>query len=208
MKVWIVSTCIPDRGEKPCIPDAFATEAEAEAFADKMLREEWDSHAPQDDEGEPLPYPGDWRAANDAIAADHDDGSWGEWQITAHEISLPVPSLTVSRSRHTPAPWFNDPVDGVIYFDDRAAENVTPRIAQVFSENTDHDQFEADLAMLTAAPVMLAALKAVDASWAEYWPLGPDVPRSSTRIAEISEETAVIWRDIRASIAAAEGGAA
>ena len=42
MKIWIVSTCIPEPGEKPCIPSPFATEAEAEAYADARMREEWE----------------------------------------------------------------------------------------------------------------------------------------------------------------------
>lgn len=94
MMIYVVSTCIPDRGEKPCLPNVFATLLEAEAFADQMLRNEWEN-APmyaEDDEGQerPLPYPGDWREANDTIAASYDDGSWGEWELSAHEIASPI----------------------------------------------------------------------------------------------------------------------
>lgn len=90
MMIHVVSTCIPDRGEKPCQPNVFATLAEAEAFADQMLRNEWDTAALEDDDGNALPYPGDWRAANDAIAASYDDGSWGEWDLTSHKVASPA----------------------------------------------------------------------------------------------------------------------
>jgi hypothetical protein len=40
VRVWVVSTTIPERGEGPCIPSVFGSEAEAEAYADKMLRDE------------------------------------------------------------------------------------------------------------------------------------------------------------------------
>lgn len=87
--VWVVATCIPERGEKPCMPNVFGTEAEAEAYADQMLRAEWETNGVDDFEtGESLPYPGDWREANDLIAAEYDDGSWGEWEITSHEIEI------------------------------------------------------------------------------------------------------------------------
>jgi hypothetical protein len=86
--VWVVTTCIPDRGEKPRLPIVFATEAEAVAYLEEMLRNEWDSCGPYDDEGEhKRPYPGNWQDANDQIAADYDDGSWGEWQLSCHNIT-------------------------------------------------------------------------------------------------------------------------
>jgi hypothetical protein len=67
----------------------FGTEAEAESYADEMLKSEWESNGPYDDDtGKKLPYPGDWRKANDAIAAGFTDGSWGEWQVTCHEIDI------------------------------------------------------------------------------------------------------------------------
>lgn len=87
--VWVVSTCIPERGEKPCMPSVFGTEAEAEAYADRALRDEWATNGPDDFEtGERLPYPGDWRKANDLIAAEHGDGSWGEYEITSHHVEI------------------------------------------------------------------------------------------------------------------------
>lgn len=89
VRLWIVSTCIPERGEDPCLPNVFASEAEAEAYADEMLRAEWDSAGIDESEDELLPYPGDWRAAQERLVKFHDDGSWGKWAITSHEIALP-----------------------------------------------------------------------------------------------------------------------
>lgn len=88
IKVYVVQTCIPERGEKPLFPSVFATPKAAEAYADARLREEWDAAGLCDDNGDALPYPGNWREANRAIAAEISDGSWGEWELTVHEIDL------------------------------------------------------------------------------------------------------------------------
>jgi hypothetical protein len=91
MKIWIVTTCIPEPGEGPCIPSPFATEAEAEAYADKMMRDEWASHGPENERtGKRKRYPGDWREAQDIIAEHFSDGSWGTWQVTCHDVPDPV----------------------------------------------------------------------------------------------------------------------
>ncbi|WP_420408673.1 hypothetical protein [Hoeflea sp.] len=86
--IWIVTTTIPERGEGPCMPSPFGTEAEAEAYADEMMRAEWKSHG-VDDDGDPAEYPGDWREAQRSILQTFNDGSWGEWQITKHTIEIP-----------------------------------------------------------------------------------------------------------------------
>lgn len=89
--VYAVTTCIPDRGEAPCMPDVFATEAEAVAFLEKMLANEWGSHGREDEEtGERLPYPGNWQEAQEKILAGFTDGSWGQWQLTSHTVSVPI----------------------------------------------------------------------------------------------------------------------
>lgn len=85
MKIWIVSTCIPEPGEGPCIPSPFATEAEAEAYADKMMREEWETADPHDDADEPEPYPGDWREAQRRLV-EWNGPEWGTWEITVHDL--------------------------------------------------------------------------------------------------------------------------
>lgn len=100
--VWVVSTCIPENTE-PCWPMPFGTEPEAEAHAEAQMREEWEVNGPRDSEtDELLPYPGDWREAQDRIIAyrnatgSEDDDKWGQWQITQHEIEVgtsPFPAL-------------------------------------------------------------------------------------------------------------------
>ena len=63
----------------------------------------------------------------------------------------------------------------------------------------------ANMRLIAAAPDLLAALEAVDKEWSEFWPLGPDIPRSSERVAAIAPKTADIWRGIRSAIARAKG---
>lgn len=87
IQIWIVNTCIPEEGEKPCIPSPFGTEAEAEAYADEMMRGEWESSGVEDDDGEPVEYPGDWRAAQERLVEWNGPG-WGTWEITAHRVTI------------------------------------------------------------------------------------------------------------------------
>jgi len=91
VKVWIVNTCVPGEPE-PCLPAVFGTLAEAEAYADEMLRAEWDSAGPENDEcTERAPYPGDWREAHERMVEYH-AGEWGQWELTGpHEIEIPSP---------------------------------------------------------------------------------------------------------------------
>lgn len=88
MKIWIV-THANEHGEGPMLPCPYATEEAAEDHADKVMREEWDSYGPEDDEtGERLPYPDDWRKAQEAILKNFNDGSWTPYEITAHAIDF------------------------------------------------------------------------------------------------------------------------
>ena len=90
IKIWTVATTIPEAGAtEPCEPASFGTEEEAEAWAEKQLQEEWNCRGLCDNEGNPLDYPGDWRAANDTIHDRDDEGNWGEWRLTSHEIEVP-----------------------------------------------------------------------------------------------------------------------
>jgi hypothetical protein len=89
ISVWVVSTTIPERGEGPCLPSVFGSEADAEAYADKMLRGEWSAAAIADDDtDDSMPYPGDWREAQDRLIKFYGVGSWGTWEITAHEVDV------------------------------------------------------------------------------------------------------------------------
>lgn len=95
IKIWIVTTCIPERGEGPCLPSPFGTEAEAEAYLESAMMEEWESAGI--DEGEDvLPYPGDWRSAQERLKQFHSDGSWGTWQLTPHTIDIVDEMLVVT----------------------------------------------------------------------------------------------------------------
>jgi hypothetical protein len=95
VKVWVVSTTIPERGEGPCMPFVFGSEVEAEAYADKMLRDEWTCAAISDGEADgAMPYPGDWREAQNRLVEFYGDGSWGTWEITGHDVDIgSVPGL-------------------------------------------------------------------------------------------------------------------
>ncbi|MCW5697351.1 MAG: hypothetical protein KIS96_11550 [Bauldia sp.] len=88
-ELWVVSTCVPGEAE-PCFPSVFTTYAAAEAYADEMLRAEWDANQPEDDEGNVLPYPGNWLAAVEHLAAEN-PGTWGKWEITGpHRVEAPA----------------------------------------------------------------------------------------------------------------------
>jgi hypothetical protein len=84
-KIWVVTTCIPEPGAEPCMPDLFTSEASAEQHADTMLRAEWASHTPYDDDGKPEAYPDNWREAQDRIAK-WVGPEWGKWEITEHTL--------------------------------------------------------------------------------------------------------------------------
>lgn len=90
MQIWSLQTCIPDRGEKPCIPELFTSFEAAEAKAEERLRAEWVELGPYDEDGEPLPYPGSWQSAQTALLSFITDGSWGEWEISCHNVEMPA----------------------------------------------------------------------------------------------------------------------
>lgn len=56
-----------------------------------------------------------------------------------------------------------------------------------------------------ASPDMLVALMAVDASWTEEFPDGPDGSRNWNNVGTLSSDTVAIWRSIRSAIAKADG---
>ena len=92
VRVWVVATTIPERGEGPCMPSVFGSEAQAEAHADKMLLAEWTSTAISDGEAaDAMPYPGDWREAQRRLIEFYGDGSWGTGEITAHDVEIHSP---------------------------------------------------------------------------------------------------------------------
>lgn len=83
--VWVISTCIP--GENmPSLPSVFGSETIARLEFDRLMRAEWESNAPENDEctGR-LPYPGDPDEAHDLMA---ENSEWGQWELTAHHIEV------------------------------------------------------------------------------------------------------------------------
>lgn len=54
ISVWVLSTCIPSEN-RPCLPEVFATEAEARNGFKDRLREEWEYNGPELDESEWTP---------------------------------------------------------------------------------------------------------------------------------------------------------
>ena len=83
-KVWVVTSCVPGESE-PVWPSVFASEEGAEAYLDRMLRAEWESNTPEGETCEPLPYPNDWRDANDELLQFLGE-TWGQWQLCYVEI--------------------------------------------------------------------------------------------------------------------------
>jgi hypothetical protein len=104
MKVWVLSTCIPDENE-PCLPHVFASQAEADAALAQAMRDEWESNKPEDEETcEPLPFPDDPQEAHDRLSENPD---WGQYEITAHEIDghpLLKEALEAAREFHRTEP--------------------------------------------------------------------------------------------------------
>lgn len=92
IKIYVLNTCITDENH-PCHPEVFTSYDAAEAVAEERLRAEWEHNAPCDDDGEPLPYPGNWREANNEISAENPE--WGQWELTSHEITAPDPEVSI-----------------------------------------------------------------------------------------------------------------
>lgn len=117
--IWILNSAIPDGNTIRPISalEVFTDEAEARAAYDKTMRDEWEYNAPCNDDGDPLPYPGDPDAAHEAIVQDKErfdvDEPWGQWTLTRHEIAAPpaqspppdaMAALRAVKDWHTRAP--------------------------------------------------------------------------------------------------------
>jgi hypothetical protein len=85
MKIWALISCFPEE-TAPVYPHLFLTRESADKAFDEIMREEWDHYAPGDDDGEPLPYPGDPAAANEAIHENDAEESWGQWELICVEV--------------------------------------------------------------------------------------------------------------------------
>jgi hypothetical protein len=91
IKIWVLATVNADE-LSPAMPKVYGTEAEAKAGFDEAMRGEWTANAPEDDDGNPLPYPGDPRTAHDELANMGRGDSWGTWELTWHTVDVPLPA--------------------------------------------------------------------------------------------------------------------
>lgn len=122
MKIWIV-TRANEHGEGPTLPSPYATESAAEAHMEAAMAEEWQNYGPEHDEtGERLPYPGDWRTAQEAIKEGVNDGSWTPYEITDHDLDLEYQS----------GPPVADPLDGL-----RSAETALSAVYEVTEDGAE-----------------------------------------------------------------------
>jgi hypothetical protein len=87
MKIWVLSTCIPDENE-PCMPQVFISEEAAEAGFAEAMRGEWQVYGEWNDTGVE-PFPDDPHVAHDIMAKTPE---WGRWEITHHNIETPAPT--------------------------------------------------------------------------------------------------------------------
>lgn len=96
MRIWVLSTCIPDENE-PCLPSVFATEVEAEAEFTRIMRGEWDSFTDWNGDDGPTKWPGDPRLAQDIMAKA--SPTWGRWEITEHNIEASEVTEAIESAR-------------------------------------------------------------------------------------------------------------
>lgn len=107
-------------------------------------------------------------------------------------------------NKHTAGPWQAMPVTGqtiiVLNYDSYPTAFVPG-----WTDNPETtSEAQANARLIAAAPDMLMALQALDASWTETFPDGPDGDRRWVGgLGTLSDETVTIWRTIRAAIAKA-----
>lgn len=88
-KIWVLSTCLPEEFA-PCLPHVFGSISDAEAGATRLLMEDWEHCAPCGDDGEKVPWPGDWTEAANAMV-EAGQGTYSPWELSAHDVEVPVP---------------------------------------------------------------------------------------------------------------------
>lgn len=111
-------------------------------------------------------------------------------------------SADILRAAHSDLPW-------------RASEaDIFDAEGEIATVNGEHVSYNTDLRnaafivrACNAHYQMLEALKALDAWWTDSFPAGPDAEDVSYGFGKLSEDTLVIWRQVRAAIAAAEAEA-
>jgi hypothetical protein len=118
----------------------------------------------------------------------------------------------MSDIKHTPGPWRVEQnttfIWGACNPDDPTTRGMGFPIAYARMVSSDREigvisEAEANARLIAAAPDGYAFAKALDASWSETLPLGPDAYSEGN--VTIGEEHAELWRQCRAFIAKAEG---
>lgn len=109
-------------------------------------------------------------------------------------------------SKHTPGPWLvvwgsSEPHIGASIIGDLPNDYT---VAELLNHLPVKHQCEANAYLISAAPDMLEALRAIDTFWSEDRPSGPET-KARSGFAELHETTRAVWRQIRAAIAKAEG---
>ncbi len=114
-------------------------------------------------------------------------------------------------SKHTPGPWIYargpSGIATVAWCEDYAIGPDTGRGNPSQANYDDHGDAESDARLIAAAPELLAACRAIDKEWSEFWPEGPDGGKPPGRVFDIGKTTRQIWRGLRAAIAKATGDA-
>ena len=105
------------------------------------------------------------------------------------------------RGSHTQGPWT------IAYRDDLAFRFGTEDAWEVMGETHGVaivPGSEANARLIAAAPALLDFAKALDASWTEAFPEGPDGEHRD-RIIQMADEHRALWRQCRAAIQSATG---
>lgn len=103
MKVWVLSTCIPDENE-PCLPSVFATQEAADTQFAEFMRSEWEHNGAEDEDGKRKPFPDDPNEAHDIMSENNPD--WGRYEISCHEIEAQFPPILITENRDGVKPGF------------------------------------------------------------------------------------------------------
>ena len=96
MTVWVITTCVPGEPE-PCWPSVYSTEEKAEAAFAALMRDEWGANTPEDDDGNPKPFPDDAHEAHEKLI-EWCGNDWGQWEIYPVEIDAgDMPEVQASK---------------------------------------------------------------------------------------------------------------
>ncbi len=109
--------------------------------------------------------------------------------------------------KHTPGPWTVEAFNRDPRLQHSAYKPVDVKMPDGTQLRISNGiEGDANARLIAAAPDMLAALVALDASWTETFPKGPDGYIGEN--VHPSDDHAAIWRTIRAAIQKATGGKA